>query len=337
MKKHKIMKEASILLIAALLVFSSSVAIANTENTPEALSSPVTKVSASPQPLDQPVVWDNGLALAGLVSAQEEDVYDLDTVPADDFMFDEETDVYGLFFIGGYWNPQGDGKFDWNISFYNDDGTTWFPGTVIFNEVFANADIEQEFYFNSTSSTYINHTIQLDDPITFSANTKYWVSIQGVGDFPPQSGLGRHNESFGGIKLKEGVWKGKYFGVLDWVNSSDQFGEPTDYCFQLLGKETQPAFDITIKGGIGVTATIDNIGDADATNVNATIDVTGGIIIIGGTKTVNIASIPFGTSENAKSFVLGFGSVTIDVAVSCDEGINGAANATKLVLLFLVL
>ncbi len=336
MKKSKILKEASILLIAALLVFSSSAAVANTENEPTVLSAPITKTSTSPQPLDQPVVWDNGLAVGGMVSAQEEDVYNLDSVPADDFMFDEDTDVYGLFFIGGYWNPGQDGKFDWNISFYDDDGTTWFPGTVIFNEVFANADIEQEFYFNTTS-VYINHTIQFDDPITFTGNTKYWVSIQGVGDFPPQSGLVRHNESEGGIKLKEAVWKGAYWGVLDWVNGSDQFGEPVDYSFQLLGKETNPAFDITIKGGIGVTAKIDNIGDADATNVNATIDVTGGIIIIGGSKTVNIASIPFGTAADAKSFVLGFGKVTIDVAVSCDEGINGAANATKLVLLFLVL
>jgi hypothetical protein len=337
MKKNKMMKEASILLITAVLIFSSSAVIANTEHTPAVQNETEANITTTPQPLDQPVVWDNGLDLAGLVSAQEEDVYNLDTVPADDFMFDEDTDVYGLFYIGGYWNPQGDGKFDWNISFYNDDGSGWKPGAVIFNEVFANADIDKEFFFNSTSSTYINHTITFDDPLTFSANTKYWVSIQGVGDFPPQSGLGRHNESFGGIKLHEAVWKGAYFGVPDWVNGSEQFGEAVDYCFQLLGKEMLPVFNITIKGGIGVTAAIENIGDAPATNVNATINVSGGLIIIGKEKTVNIASIAIGATENAKSFVIGIGKAAITVSVICDEGVTGAANADKMVLLFFVL
>ena len=330
-------KEASILLITAVLIFSSSAVIADTENTPTIQSESVIKIISSPQPLDQPVVWNNGLALAGLVSAQEEDVYNLDSVPADDFLFEEDTDVYGLFYIGGYWNPMGVAKFDWNISFYNDDGSGWKPGAVIFNEVFANDAIEKEIFFNSTSSTYINHTIQFDDPLTFTANTKYWVSIQGVGDFPPQSGLGRHNESFGGIKLHEGVWKGAYFGVPDWVNSSDQFGEAVDYCFQLLGKEMLPAFNITIKGGIGVTAAIENIGDAAATNVTANINVSGGLIIIGKEKTVSIASIAIGATENAKSLVIGIGKAAITVTVTCDEGVSGAANADKMVLLFFVL
>jgi hypothetical protein len=92
---------------------------------------------------------------------------------------------------------------------------------------------------------------------------------------------------------------------------------------------------ITIKGGIGVTVSINNIGEFNATNVTTQIIITGGAF-----HYINIARIgPFvaplspKVTLKGKIFPLGLGSITIDVTVHADN----AAPITKTVEGFIVL
>jgi hypothetical protein len=78
-----------------------------------------------------------------------------------------------------------------------------------------------------------------------------------------------------------------------------------------IQREQPPALEITIAGGIGVSATIKNIGTADLTDVDWTIGLDGGLILIGKTKTGTIPSLAAGESVTVKDFVLGLGKTTI--------------------------
>jgi hypothetical protein len=86
---------------------------------------------------------------------------------------------------------------------------------------------------------------------------------------------------------------------------------------------------VKLTGGIGVSATIKNSGNAVATNMTWTITVTGGILKrINVTATDKIASLAIGGEGGGKTkMILGFGSITVVVTATCDEG--STATLTK--------
>ena len=94
----------------------------------------------------------------------------------------------------------------------------------------------------------------------------------------------------------------------------------------------QPPITITIKKGLGVTAVIKNTGATNLTNISWSIDLTGGIIVMGKTKTGLIPSLAVGKEYKAKDFVIGFGRTSIVAAAG-----GGSANASGFVILILVL
>jgi outer membrane protein assembly factor BamB len=102
------------------------------------------------------------------------------------------------------------------------------------------------------------------------------------------------------------------------------------YCFGA----PSPVFDISVKGGLGVTATVKNVGDAKATNVNVTIKMVGGFILSGKEKTVNVPWITTGAVKDVKSMVFGLGKTVITVTVTCAEGMTAEKTAKGCVLLF---
>jgi hypothetical protein len=89
--------------------------------------------------------------------------------------------------------------------------------------------------------------------------------------------------------------------------------------------------EITIKGGIGVSASLKNNGTEDLTNVSWEISLEGGLILLGKTKTGTV-DIPAGEAVTVKDFVFGIGKPTITVTADTVE-----ANATATVILFFVL
>jgi hypothetical protein len=94
----------------------------------------------------------------------------------------------------------------------------------------------------------------------------------------------------------------------------------------------QYPIEITIKGGLGVSATIKNTGTTELTNISWTITLDGKLIFFGKTKTDIIPTLAVGDSVTVKDLVIGFGKTGIAV-----EAGSAAKSATGTVILFLVI
>jgi len=270
MEKIKyILRGAVILLIVAVMVFSS-VAIANTSTKPM-LSSKFDNdfhkgyTEINPNGV---VLWDNGMHYYNYFASQWDATIPFEAIGADDFQFGETTEVSDVHWIGGYWNPVGDGDFDWNITFYMDRGDDMAPGAKIFEQVFPNADVHETYIENLWSAYFFSYWVDLPDPIIFTGGEKYWISIQGVGIFPPQSHWACHVP----IVNHESVFKSPYFGYLDWTNFSEVLDFPFDCCFQLTGDGESVVPDLECEGElrwenvppgtiVNSTFTVSNVGD----------------------------------------------------------------------------
>jgi len=90
-------------------------------------------------------------------------------------------------------------------------------------------------------------------------------------------------------------------------------------------------FQITIKGGLGVSATIKNIGTQPQTIIPWNITLQGGTILIGKHKSGTFLQLDPNAEITEKLFVLGFGKPTISVTVG-----NAEMNTTGHVFLFFV-
>jgi hypothetical protein len=308
-----------------------------------------------PSPLQgNPVLWDNFVITWNKGYHSQDDPPDepkqWDSFVADDFLFDEETEVHWVFWQFVYWNcniaggPK-DYHYDWNVTFFEDEGTGYHPGDIFAGPfTIADADIHKSLpYGNSSvySGGYWNCGAYafLPEPVTFNADTKYWISIYSIGPIYPQSGWYVHNESTGGILLHEGNYKSERWGSPDWTNFSihDADGESLDANFVLGG---EAPFEVSISKGLGITATVINnfLPDTESypTNLTVTFTATGGFVL-NRTKTVIIPKLESGAKETIKWYPIGFGSVEINVACTSAETGIGSADKTGILIFILVL
>jgi len=292
MKGKNIKREAAVLLFATLMMFSSWVVIADTNNhLGVSQSTPATPVNPAAK---SGLVWDNVVGVHGALGGIIVSVLrpDGDATPADDFMFDEPKQIDSVFWQGGYFQcelAQGfkDYGWNWNVIFWSDDGAGDHPASEIYNHTIYNSSIDHSLWYTWTNVSsgreywVANYSAQLPVPITFNANTKYWITIQGIGAYPPQACWTRHNNSVGGIKLHESVFKGVLWLYPNWVNLSVLAPDhlPHDLNFQLFGgdvPDTTPPYTTitlngTMSGGVYTTpvkvtlSAIDNISGVNYT------------------------------------------------------------------------
>ena len=72
----------------------------------------------------------------------------------------------------------------------------------------------------------------------------------------------------------------------------------------------------SVSGGIGISVTVANVGTEDAQNVPWSIDVSGGLVILGKHAEDTITSLPVGESATISSgLMLGIGKITVDINV----------------------
>ena len=236
---RKLISGAVVLLFAIALVFSS-MAIANTQIKQSNLETN-TSHEGSGIGARGAIVWDNGMQYGGLGASQEDTQYPLSFMCADDFMFDVPTEVCDVHWVGGYWNDDVNYNlvhWPWMITFYYDDGTGERPGQIYLGPfVFDDTQYTEVLLEDNPppdASIYYEFSVDLLENYLFPPDEKFWIVIQGVGFFPPQSGWGLHQDP---ITLHEAVFKGELLGFPDWTDTYDVFGYSADMCFQLTTKE----------------------------------------------------------------------------------------------------
>jgi hypothetical protein len=425
MNQKNILKQAVVLLLIVLMIVSSGAVGVNTSDKNANIIQKDARLESAP--LSRALVWDNVVGVYGALGGVIVAVVRPDGIafPADDFMLDTTSDVNKIFWQGGYFQcelAQGmmDYNWDWRVLFWDDIGDGTNPGTVIHNFTIPTASIEREHWYNWTNPSTLreywvaNYSANLPETVTFNADTKYWITMQGIGAYPPQACWSRHNDSVGGILLHQAVFMGVLWGFPDWVDISSVVtdGLPHDLNYQLFYEaedETPPVttctitgttektitltatddlsgvdftkykldvgawtdytaafvvseigdhivyfysvdkagnveaeknktftvespIAITIKGGLGVSATIKNIGTTDLTDIDWKIELVGKLIFVGKTKNGTIDTLAVGAEVTVKDFVVGFGSTQI-------IGDCGGATDTKsgFVLLFFVI
>jgi carboxypeptidase T len=115
--------------------------------------------------------------------------------------------------------------------------------------------------------------------------------------------------------------------------SADKAGNTeTEKNSSFIIQQEVPQINITIRGGLTVSATIKNTGATTLTNLSWTITLDGKNIFLGKTKTDVIAALAPGESKTVRDFAIGFGKTGIAVNVGATE-----TSATGTVILFFVI
>ena len=347
--KGKIIGIVVLMLVATTVVSATNINVKeNSRMTASSSDIEIKEVNPGNTPTGSWIVWDNVVgvrgAYGGVIVSQIGIDNSLFEAVADDFKLDTERVVDSLFWQGGYGycqlaEGQKDYDWDWRVVFWNNNDTGMKPGSEIYNKTIPTSEITREFWYNYTNPLngrtfwIANYSAMLPTPITFEGDTTYWITVFATGDYNvyPWGYWIRHNSSVGGVKLHEAVNKAPFFGYPDWTNLSTWVydAQPCDMNYQLFGP--QYATGIDIKGGLGVSAVIKNIGAADLTNVNWSITLDGKLIFIGKTKSNAIPSIAVGKSVTVKDFIFGFGKTGIAVTTGF-----ATVNTTGTVFLFFV-
>ena len=187
----KILRGAVVLLIAFVMVFSTSV-IADTQIKQNQITLfSDNEISGEGIGARGGIVWNNGMNYENLLAAQQPvNPGHIDAYPADDFHFDQDTEVCDVHWIGGYWSGDPE-PWNWCVMFWYDQGDGEAPGGMYAGPFcFDWDDIVKE----ELEPSIWEMSVDLPENIFFPACYKWWITIYAVGDHFPRSGWGFHSE-----------------------------------------------------------------------------------------------------------------------------------------------
>ncbi|MEM4258905.1 MAG: hypothetical protein QXL17_07140 [Candidatus Thermoplasmatota archaeon] len=336
MRTQKIVgREAGVLLIAVVLLFSATSVIATTETTNHHVlltdgSGSNTKVISTQITNAQNVLWDNGLPdeMNG-VSCVYWAANPIDREVVDDFdITDSAWNIDGgSFRIVTYAGTGSASVLGVNVFFYQDDGTNK-PKLTPFVSPTAT------FTASDTGNMYFGRPeilIQVSFAAVELTTGKWWVCFQPV--------LNDNGFWLTAPLKTQSIWVDyPDLGYSRWTKGSVVFsGAEYGVSFTLTGTAgPQPELEITsIKTGIGLRAILKNTGDADATQVSWSITANGGLVFPKQKNGV-ISTLASGDTTTIKMIVLGFGPTVFTITATCDEGAEVEANQSGFVLFFFV-
>jgi len=242
MKKGKIVKKLFVLLVAVVMVSTvisaKTIKIGNNDlkkTTTEKLDEQfIVTNDIEPLGLDF-VVWDNWMGFDYGHHAHYNESAGIDCYMADDFQFDEETEVFDVHWIGCYWHSGYEqAAYDWKILFYEDRGDGAAPGDIFAGPyTYTQEQCTPDLLLDTGWSIYYEMSVNLPEYVVFPENDKFWISIWADGDAEPWSAWGLHEAPI--LKHHQAVLKSEYWGHPDWTDY-DVFNPgypPADMCFQL--------------------------------------------------------------------------------------------------------
>lgn len=116
----------------------------------------------------------------------------------------------------------------------------------------------------------------------------------------------------------------------------DQHGAESDWSDPFAISITAPQLEIQLKGGVGLTVTIRNTGDAPATSMSWNVTSSKGFIIAPARLFIPQDILP-GGQITERVFVVGFGKTNLIVTAWCEEGAAIDINSPATLLLFFVI
>jgi outer membrane protein assembly factor BamB len=138
----------------------------------------------------------------------------------------------------------------------------------------------------------------------------------------------------GVTQLQEHTWTNKGSYIIK-VKAKDKHGAESNWSDPFEIAITAPELEIKIKGGVGITVTIINTGDASATNVSWNITFGNGIVFPS-LKNGLVPTISAGGQAPIKVLVFGFGKKIVTVSVMYNEETSITKIVHASLLLFFV-
>ena len=97
------------------------------------------------------------------------------------------------------------------------------------------------------------------------------------------------------------------------AKAKDMFGMESNWSDPFWVNVTNPALDIDMNGGVGVSIILRSTGDDTTTNISWSASLEGGFVIPGKTQSGSIDRIHAGNSRTVRIFMVGFGKIKVTV------------------------
>jgi len=318
---RKKIKEACVLLIAAFLVLSTSVVMANT--TEELVAKTITKTITIPRlplSMDEEALffYDSGtFPTTGVGLQGGTPPYHWKTAIR---LTSDELAQYAGWNVTAVRIYHGEEALEhWGDIIIYDEGTPIQPGAIIITEPY-HFDLQDWF------------RIDLTTPVPIADDTDIWIACaweSGANDFPAVLDAGPEVRTKGDWVYMDNVWRESYiFGSpynANWGIEAIIEGTGTIWTELSITDPTGP---------IGVSTSIKNIGENPATNVAYEFTVNGGILgMINKNNTDTIAELAIGAEESLSSgLIFGFGSIDIEISADADNADPVSKTKTAFVL-----
>jgi hypothetical protein len=284
------------------------------------------------------LIWDQGLTTGiELISSQDDSAVPFNSRVADDFNVADDVVLTEIEWWGGYYN--GSGSFaSVNLEIYaDDDGPDGDPGAgAVWTVSVPYADCDETYVGSIGNGEMYKYHVILDgaDQFALTGGTTYWLCIQPVMDYPPQTGLTAQDQVNG-----SGVYfVSEYFGFPDWIQGWQVFLADYDIAFNLYGgsdslpptitnaypKDADYPCGVPSDSWIGFRVEDDASGcDVGSTTYGA---VTGGLPVIWAAENID-ESDPLNVTFDLQTETPFFEGAEVNVSVETyDKAGNGPVN-----------